>query len=154
SSARSAEPRTAGRCARPSAVRGCSPAMSFHRSASRFGHSPPLTLLGALALALVAAPTSGCKKDSASQAPAGGPATPATPEAPWAFAPPAPDVAVVIADGSLAPIHAGALRLLADLERAPGGAGAAAMMRKEAAGVPINPLDPAALAAAGIDLTR
>ena len=55
-----------------------------------------------------------CKKEGQS-APGGAPIAASSTDALWAFAPPNPRVAIVAADGSLAPLHAAAVRVIADL---------------------------------------
>jgi hypothetical protein len=113
----------------------------------------PTTLVSALILAGTFA--AGCKKDTTTQeAPGGAPIAADSSDPLWALAPADLEVAMVVADGALAPLHGGALRVMADLEKAPGGAPIAAMIRKEAVIAGINALDPAALGEMGLDLTR
>ena len=111
------------------------------------------SLLGAvLGLALIA----GCKKDAATteKATAGAPIAASSTDPLWAMAPADLMVGVVAADGALAPVHGGLVRVLADLEKAPGGAPVAAMIRAQAIVEGVNALDPAALAGMGLDLSR
>jgi len=109
-----------------------------------------LSLLGVLVVW-----SGGCNKESSpGTAPGARPITAGTTDALWAFAPSGARLAVVVADGALDPLHGGALRALADLEKEPGGAAIAARIRKEAGALPVNPLDPAALAGIGIDLAK
>lgn len=107
-------------------------------------------LLACAALALAA-----CKKASSPvAAPVAPPAAPALTDPLWAYAPAGTTMALVIADGALVALHAGAARGLAELDRAPGGAPIVAWVREQLAPIGIDVLDPAALAAVGVDLSR
>src|SRR5690348_15914918 len=107
----------------------------------------------ALVAATVVLCLGACKKEGDS-APGGAPIAASSTDALWAFAPPSPRIAVVAADGSLAPLHAAALRVIADLEKAPGGAPLVAKLREQATGAPFDPLDPKSLENVGIDLAK
>jgi hypothetical protein len=101
----------------------------------------------------------GCKKESAEGGAGGGamggePIAAASTDALWAFAPANATVGVVIADGALEPLYTGALKVLAALDKAPGGAEFAAMIRQQAKTPMGDVLDRATLDSLGIDLKK
>ena len=101
----------------------------------------------------------GCKKESAGGGAGGGamggtPIAAASTDALWAFAPANAKVGVVIADGALAPLYSGALVALAALDKAPGGAQFAGMIRQQAKTPIGDVLDRPTLDALGIDLKK
>jgi hypothetical protein len=108
---------------------------------------------GTLGFLLVGCLWGGCKKD---EEVAGGPgaASAAQNDALWALAPAEPSVAAVAADGSLARVHAGLVFVVGALEKAPGGAPVAAMLRSKLEVEGVNVLDQAALTGMGLDLAR
>ncbi|HUS64007.1 MAG TPA: hypothetical protein VMZ28_05660 [Kofleriaceae bacterium] len=107
----------------------------------------------ALVAATVVLCLGACKKEGA-DAPGGAPIATSSTDALWAFAPPDPQVAVIAADGSLAPLHAAVLRVMADLQKAPGGAALVQQLRPSLEGAPFDPFDPKSLADAGLDLAK
>src|SRR6185503_12174477 len=101
----------------------------------------------------------GCKKESAGGGAGGGamggtPIAAASTDALWAFAPANAKVGVVIADGALEPLYSGALVALAALDKAPGGAQFAGMIRQQAKTPIGDVLDRPTLDALGIDLKK
>jgi hypothetical protein len=106
-------------------------------------------------LAALAA-AAGCKKEGepAAGGMGGEPIAAASTDPLWAFAPADLRVGVVAADGVLEPLYRGGLMALAALDKAPGGAPLAAMIR-QGARTPIGDvLDRATLDGFGIDLKK
>jgi hypothetical protein len=103
-------------------------------------------------IALAGLAAAGCKKESPQAG--GNPIAAASTDPLWAFAPPNPSMALVVADGVLHPIYSGGLKALAGLEKAPGGAEIAGMIRQRARTPAGDLLDRKRLAELGVDLDK